>query len=421
VRSGRSDPSFSPPIGASSLERLRDRFEREGACVAGVLSGTSGDGINVVLARMSVRDGRVAQPALIASQTHAFPAPLALRVRAVLDGEPASLRTFALLHRDLGRAFGRAARDAARERNVDLDLVGSHGQTVWHHDGDEADGAATLQAGDGDFVCAAAGCIVASDFRQSDIAAGGEGAPVSALADDVIFADARRPCAILNLGGIGNLTLLGAEPDEVLAFDTGPANSLLDGIARHLLQRPFDAGGEHALRGRADERFVRELGEHPFLAKPPPRSTGRDTFGEPWVRGVIDRARSLGMIDRPDGVDDLLASAVEFVAACVAHSLSDHGPSRTNELIVAGGGARNRALIAAIERRTGARATPSDELGVPIEAREGLVFAVLAARCALGLPSTHPGATGAARGRVLGKISQPAVPTARSPGSPAAT
>jgi anhydro-N-acetylmuramic acid kinase len=398
---------------------VRERLERDGACVAGVLSGTSGDGIGVVLARIRLDASELEPPRILACETLAFSAPLHQRVRAVLDGAPTGLRECALLGRDLGREFGEAARAVARSCGVELDLVGSHGQTVWHHDGIEPNGKATLQLGDGDFVAEAAGCLVASDFRQGDIAAGGEGAPLSALADGVIFAAAPRPCAILNLGGMGNVTVLGRRAEEVLAFDTGPANSLLDGIARRFLDRPYDAGGACALRGRADERFVRELALHPFLSKKPPRSTGRDTFGEAWVSAVIERARALGTLAGPRGADDLLASAVEFVATCVARALDELVATKLDALIVAGGGARNQALIAGLVRRTGLRLIPSDELGVPIEAREGLVFAVLAACCILSIPSTHPGATGAASGRVLGKISQAAAGLARGADTPA--
>src|SRR4051794_9258656 len=152
---------------------LRDLFSHEGAIVAGVLSGTSADGIDVAITRMREAADDVETPELIVFATLPFPDDVRARVRDVLDGTPCGLREAALLSRDLGRAFGRAARDLAHEHGVELDLVGSHGQTVWHHDGNEASGAATLQLGDGDFVAEEAGCTVVSDFRQRDVAAGG--------------------------------------------------------------------------------------------------------------------------------------------------------------------------------------------------------------------------------------------------------
>ena len=381
------------------LARLEQAFATRGALVAGVLSGTSADGIDVALCRMRTRAGALLRPELLAFETRAFPVAEARRLRALLDGEPCGLRESALLARDLGRSFGRAAREFAAQSGLALDLVGSHGQTVYHHDGAESSGPASLQLGEGDHVAEEAGCTVVSDFRQRDLAAGGEGAPISALADGLIFEHVPRPLAILNLGGMGNLTLLseGAEP---ISFDTGPAGSLLDGFARALLGRDFDPEGAHAAAGKPDAARVRAWLEHSFFSRPPPRSTGRDTFGAPWVAGCL----------RGGGApSDLLATAVEFVAASVAESLERFAASKPRQLLVAGGGVHHRLLLARIEARCGCPVVTSAEQGIDPDAREGLVFAVLAARAVLGIPSTSPRATGAGSGRVLGKISLPCV------------
>lgn len=384
---------------------LRERFFERGAIVAGVLSGTSGDGIDVALTRMRARAApegvELAPPELLHFATRPFEPALAARVRAVLDGAPADLRACALLTRDLGRAFGAAAAASARENALALDLVGSHGQTVWHHDGVEPSGAATLQLGDGDFVAEACGAAVVSDFRPRDIAAGGEGAPLSALADDLVFAAAPRPCAILNLGGLANLSILRASPAGTLAFDTGPAGSLLDGLARALFGQPFDAGGALAARGAPDERGLAWLADHPFFALAPPKSTGRDTFGEAWVRAFVARFPPADERARCA----LLATAVEHVAWGVAAGLDRWVPERVSQLVVAGGGVHHAPLMRALARRTGVECAPSDRWGVPAKAREGLVFAVLAARTVLGLAVTQPSATGARAGRLLGKFS----------------
>jgi len=403
-----------------SFEALARSIERGEALVAGVLSGTSADGIDVGLVRFSASDcnrsegrlsshpggggggtlPRLGAPELVAFAIEPYPPELAARVRELLDGGPSDLRTTALLDRDLGRAFGSAARRVAERSGLTLDLMGSHGQTVWHHDGVEPSGPATLQLGDGDFAAEAAGCAVISDFRQRDIAAGGEGAPLSALADDLIFARAPRPAEILNLGGMANLTRLAAlagEPEPGIAFDVGPAGSLLDGLARRCLDAPLDEGGRVAAGGRAHAGWVAELRAHPFFAETPPKSTGRDTFGEAWIDSILRRASELG-IENPA---DLLASGVELIASTVAEAL-DPGSA---ELIVAGGGARNGTLMAALAAQAGRPVRSSAVHGVDPDAREALVFAVLAARAVLGEPLARPAASGAAPARILGKWS----------------
>jgi anhydro-N-acetylmuramic acid kinase len=383
------------------MRALAAKLSSGQAVVAGVMSGTSGDGIDVALVRFAAcaPQDRLGLPRQLAFRIVPFAPALAARVRAVLDGAPLDLGAAALLSRDLGRAFGAAARDVARDAGLALDLVGSHGQTVWHHDGVEPSGPATLQLGDGDFVAEAAGCAVASDFRQRDIAAGGEGAPIAALADGLLFAALPRPAAILNLGGISNLTLLDAS-DGPRSFDTGPAGALLDSLARRFLAAPYDAGGAFAAGGRASEALLFELAQHPFLRRAPPKSTGRDTFGEAWVDGIVRRARELGL-----GAQDLCATAADFVARCVTDALAAHAPAGLAHLVVCGGGAQHARVLQGLGARSPAPVASGAELGVDPDAREALAFAVLAARCVLALPSTSPAATGAARGRVLGKLS----------------
>jgi anhydro-N-acetylmuramic acid kinase len=391
------------------LARLAQRVRSGRALVAGVLSGTSGDGIDVALVRFDGETavGALRSPRTLWFDTLPFEAELARRVRAVLDGEPTGLRESALLSRDLGRAFGRAVAHAQREFGEAVELVGSHGQTVWHHDGLEASGAATLQLGDGDFVAEEVGCAVVSDFRQRDIAAGGEGAPLSALADDLVFAALPRPSAVLNLGGMSNLTLL--EEHGVRAFDCGPACALLDGLALRLLGEPFDEDGRAAARGRAHPALVDELLAHPFLLRAPPKSTGRDTFGAAWIEQVLARGRALGVASR----EDFLASAAQFVALSVARALKDFGGPRWNYLVACGGGARHPLVLDTLALRSPHPLVGGDDFGVDPDAREALVFATLAARALLGEPVTRPGATGARAGRVLGKFSPP--PAAEAP------
>lgn len=389
------------------LAALTARIVTGEAVVAGVLSGTSGDGIDVALLRVPPRPDADPWPApeLAAFSIEPFPEHVAARLRSVLDGRPTGLRETALLHRDLGQAFGDAVADVARRAGVRPDLVGSHGQTVWHHDGQEPGGAATLQLGDGDFVAERAGCTTVSDFRQRDLAAGGEGAPLSVLADGWLFASAPRPLAVLNLGGMANLSLLDA--GGARAFDTGPCGSLLDGLSRRLLDLPFDPDGARAARGTVRPALVEAILDHPFFARRPPKSTGRDTFGAEWVDGVLARAGGLGVVEPRD----VLASAIEAVAGHVAAGFE--AGFRPARLLVAGGGARNRTLLAALAARLPCPVESSSAAGVDPDGREAMVFALLAVRCVLGLASTRPGATGAASGRPLGKISPISAPHGR--------
>ena len=392
------------------MRALIERLLAGEAVVAGVMSGTSADGIDVALTRFEPsRRGRLGGVRPLVFRTLAFDAALARRVRRVLDGEPTDLRACAPLSRDLGRAFGRAARELAEAEGFEIELVGSHGQTVWHHDGVGEGGPASLQLGDGDFVCEAARCACVSDFRQRDMACGGEGAPIAALADDLLFADLPRPAAVLNLGGISNLTLLSAPGAEPVSFDVGPAGALLDGLARRLLGRPFDRGGERAARGSADPRLRGELLRHPFLERAPPKSTGRDTFGEAWVDQVVERARALGVLAPGGEPNDLLATAADFVARCVSDALERHAPLNLKWLVACGGGAHHAPVLDALASSSPAPLARGDDFGVPVDAREALAFAVLAARCILGEPVTSPSATGAAPGRTLGKISPAAI------------
>jgi len=423
----------------------------DGDLVAGVLSGTSADGIDVVLAHARIEgvgaEARLVGLEQVAASTEPFEPSLAARVRAVLDSAvldgavldgaaldstssdstssdrasrgagPPTLAEIALLHRDLGCAFGSAARAVAERARVGpLALVASHGQTVFHHDGDPSLGKVTLQLGDGDAVAEAAGCAVASDFRTRDCAAGGEGAPLVALVDDVLFRGAPRPLAILNLGGIANWTILRADRPP-LASDTGPAGALLDGLARRLLGAPFDLGGAAALAGTVDPEVVDDLMGHPYIRRAWPKTTGRDTFGENYVDDVVARlGGSLGGRSAPD----ICASAVRFIARAAARGLGEAGLAGQEVHVAwAGGGTHNEALLIALREEidhelaalgaTCASSGSSDLHGVSVDHREALAFAALGVRLALGEPSTVPETTGAAPGRVLGKWSPAAM------------
>ena len=395
------------------LSATRQRLLAGEGIVAGCLSGTSADGIDVVLMRPRAvarpEDWEAAGegPESLAFETLPFEPSLAARVRCVLDGEPLGLGPLACLSRDLGLAFGAAARRLAEAQGLGLDLVASHGQTVWHHDGDPQFGPASLQLGEGNFVAQAAGALTAADFRQADLALGGEGAPISALADELLFPGLERPLAILNLGGMANLTLLGERGSgRLTAFDTGPAGSLLDGLARRLLGQPYDAEGRVASAGKVHAGWVQEILSHSFFKQLPPKSTGRDTFGEAWIEALL--ASPAGREVQAGGAPDVLASAVAAVAQSVHEGLGNSGSPTPRRLLLAGGGAKNLELVRSLSRGRDPVVESCAQHGVDPDAREALVFAILGLRCVFGLSSTNPGATGARAGGILGALFQPA-------------
>jgi len=387
-----------------------------GRAVCGVLSGTSADGIDVVVfrPRFEVVGGALwpVDLGVVAFETVPFAAGLRRRLRAVLDeaadarGARLALGDVARLDVDLGAAFGAAARDVAARCGVRLGLVGSHGQTVWHHDGGAP--LASLQLGDGDFVAEAAGAAVVSDFRMRDLALGGSGAPIGALVDPWLFgARADEDLCVLNLGGFGNVSLF-ERGRLVASFDTGPAGALMDHLARRVLGKEFDAGGAVAASGRVDLAlcdvwFDVEVGGMSlarFCAEAPPKSTGREVFGEAWCEALLGVAPELVPAD-------LLATAAALVGRSVAAGLAHSGGARPAKIEVAGGGVHNAALLAAISSSTGLEVRSSAARGVDPDAREALIFGLLAAAHVLGIALPPGGApvTGASRAAVLGKFS----------------
>jgi anhydro-N-acetylmuramic acid kinase len=274
-----------------------------------------------------------------------------------------------------------------------------HGQTVAH-----LPKRATLQLGDASRVALRTGVPTVADFRSANVAAGGEGAPLVPFADFILFGK-RAPVALLNLGGIANLTLIPrADADSITAFDTGPANILSDLIAQRDGKR-FDEAGDGAARGRVDERALGWAFSNEYFAKRAPKSTGREDFGQPFADELVRR------VTRNGGTrDDALATAVALTARTVADGLKRETPGGTTwrELIVAGGGARNATLVKALRAAVAPLAVrTSDELGIPVTSREAVAFAILGAYRMQGRPNILPKATGASRAVSGGAIHQP--------------
>lgn len=389
----------------------------------GLMSGTSVDGIDAALLAVEGTPPDGVAWRLEAFRTAGFdPERRARILEAMAHGTPATLTD---LHADLGEWFAEAVHALLDEAGVDpgqVAAVGSHGQTLWHRPPAGEGRGATLQLGCPATLAARTGIAVVSDFRTADVAAGGHGAPLVPWPDRVLLAADDRARIVLNVGGMANLTWLPprGRHESVVAFDTGPGNVLLDAaveLATGGAER-FDDGGRRAAAGRVDPDLLGELLDDPFFRQPPPRSTGRERFGPALVRAL---ARRRGLAGGTDGWDDLLATLTALTAETVADAVARHVvPRPVGEVVVAGGGARNPALVAALERALGVRnlavpvRTGARALGLDPDAREACAFALLAWAHLEGHPGNLPEVTGAAGPRVLGSHTpapRPGVPS----------
>ena len=378
------------------------------------MSGTSADGIDAAVIRLRGADDGLSLDVL-GFDTVAFPPGLRDRLMEVSDPETGRIDELGRLHFELGELFARAAAGVAGSAGLsmeEIDLIGSHGQTVHHLPGREArfgvETGATLQIGDPSVIAQRTGVVTIGDFRAADVARGGQGAPLVPYVDYLLFRHPVKARGLLNLGGIANLTVLPADPgpDDVMAFDTGPASMLIDAVARTELGRDMDADGAGARRGRPAEHLVADVLAMPYFDRPPPKSTGREMFGERCAAALVRAGREAGLSG-----EDLLATATEITVRSIRDACRrfvEPVVSKLDELIVSGGGARNGFML---ERLAQAMApvevATSDDHGLSSDAKEAVAFAVLADQTVRGRPGSLPGATGADRPAVLGKICLP--------------
>jgi anhydro-N-acetylmuramic acid kinase len=366
------------------------------------MSGTSADGIDAALVEWP--EDAAARPFRLAAHVELpFEPELQARIHRLAAGRvPAAdaLRELAALDVALGERFAAAARRAAAVAGValdEIDAIGSHGQTVGHF----PELRATLQIGDPSLIAERTGCTVVADFRPRDVAAGGEGAPLAPFFHWAALSEPREARLVLNLGGIANVTWLprGGRADDVIAFDVGPANSLLDGVVATLSGggERFDRDGARAQRGRVLDALLAELLADEFLARRPPKSTGRERYGLAEAERLARRFAGTP--------DDLVATLVEFTAAAVGRAARDFLPHAPERVLVGGGGARNPAVMAALGRHLpAARVEPTEAAGVSSAALEAMAFSLMARNALLGLPNHLPQCTGSTAARVLGEI-----------------
>jgi anhydro-N-acetylmuramic acid kinase len=376
------------------------------------MSGTSVDGIDASVVRL---EG--APPSLkweVLAHTHRpFVSELRTEIFSCFRPETGSVDRLCRLNFSLGRAFGAAALDAAYEAGLsikEIDLIGSHGQTLWHEPPVEDGRGSTLQLGEPAVIAEMTGVPVVSNFRTRDMAAAGQGAPLVPLADWLLLSHPRKIRAAQNIGGIANVTFLPPSSlqapqnlyHRVVAFDTGPGNMLIDEAVRLATEgaQDYDNDGVLAAHGNVDESLLSEWLTQPYFGQRPPRSTGRELFGAQRAAEYWSQARLRGL-----SPNDIVATLTALTARSIEHAYRTFLPAFPDEVIVSGGGARNPTLMRMLAGRlTPAHVATSDEYGLGIEAKEGVAFAVLAYESWHRRAGNIPAATGASHPVVLGSI-----------------
>jgi anhydro-N-acetylmuramic acid kinase len=379
-----------------------------GTLALGIMSGTSADGIDVALVRMAGRNANLENFA-------AFPFPRGVQ-KAILrlgEGRPVNTREISQLNFLLGELFASAALAACKKFRVAparIDVIGSHGQTVFHQgtpalfNGHRV--ASTLQIGEPSVIAARTGITTVGDFRPADMAAGGQGAPLVPFVDFQLYRHARIGRVALNIGGIANVTVIpaGAKLGDIFAFDTGPGNMVIDALVRHFTRgrRGFDRNAEMAAKGKLLPGLLSTLLRDEYFFKHPPKTAGREQYGEKYLRALLSHREA-----KHASPEDIIRTATILTALSILDAFHRFiGPkAKIGELIVSGGGARNPLLMAQIEiGLNGVLVRDAGELGVPGDAKEAFAFAVLAFETLRKRPANVPGATGAKKAVVLGKV-----------------
>ena len=377
--------------------------------VAGVMSGTSADGINVALVRIQTRRGASGKPALIGHAEYPYAVNIRRAVLAAMNAQSASVADLSRLNFLLGELYADAVLATQKRFRVKADLVGCHGQTIYHQ-GESAPYlgrtvAVTWQTGEGAVVAARVGAPCVSDFRPADMAVSGKGAPLVPFLDYLFYRDSRVGRIVQNIGGIANLTAIpaGAGPEKVIAFDTGPGNMVIDAVMERLFGKRFDRGGRVAASGTVDDGAIAKLMRTPFFREKPPKTAGREEFGREFVAKFV---RLCGRTNKAN----VAATATAFTARSIADAVQRFVLRRARfaEMVVSGGGAKNPTLMGMLANELstlGVALRTSDEFGIPAEAKEAVAFALMAYETWHRRPSNVPSATGAKRSAVLGKIS----------------
>jgi len=392
------------------MNRLLKLLEKPSLLVIGLMSGTSADGMDAVLTRIEGFGPRtrVTQLAFISLP---YPARVREAILRLAGGDSGGSHELSLFHFLLGQLSLEACQAVCRAAGVatqDVDLVGSHGQTLYHAPVAESylgyDVRATLQLGEPSVICEGMGCPVVSDFRVRDMAAGGLGAPLVPYTEYLLYHSGTQTIGLQNIGGIGNLTVLpaGGSLEDTYAFDTGPGNMVMDQLAERITHGAlhFDEGGRLAATGSVSQPLLAFLMDDPYLRVQPPKTTGREAYGSAYVDRLAAKGRELGLSET-----DMLATATRFTAECIRVAVECFCPRRPDALVVGGGGSRNPALMGFLKQLLPMPVLTNEDLGYDSDAKEAVAFAILANECIHGVCNNVPSATGARHPVVMGKVS----------------
>lgn len=385
--------------------------------VVGMMSGTSVDGVDAALVEISGTDSEP-KVKLLAFENKPYPPQVREKIFSLFTPANATVDKVGYMNFLLGEIYAKSALSVIEKAGMkpeEIDVIGSHGQTIWHAPIPESpDGipvAYTVQIGEGSVIAERTGILTVSDFRVADMAAGGQGAPLVPFSEYLLYRREKETILLQNIGGIGNMTVMpaGAKPRDVFAFDTGPGNMIIDAVISTVTggEKTYDAGGETAAKGKVCNALLDILKEEPYYRQPLPKTTGREHFGVQYTEKILSWWK-----ENPIPVEDLLATVTDLTAYSIADAYERYvlPKYRASEIIVGGGGSYNATLLRFMKERFaphGVAVRTQEDLGLSSDAKEAVAFALMADCCMRGKANTLPSVTGAEHPAVMGKISQP--------------
>ena len=388
-------------------------LKREKKCVIGLMSGTSVDGIDAAIVEIT-RHGLETTVELLAFETFRFPPGVPQRILALCHPDTGRVDDICEMNFYIGHLFAEAVKHLLQKSGMhanDIDLIGSHGQTIYHlpKGANPERYPSTLQIGEPSVIAHETGIPTIADFRVADMAAGGQGAPLVSYPDYLLFHERVKTVGLLNIGGIANLTVLPANGtfDSVSAADTGPGNMCIDAVISEITEgaERYDKGGKRAAEGTPDQRLIDEWLKHPFFHQPPPKTTGREMFGHAYAMECLAACREHKLSD-----NDCIATLTELTVQTIANYITKFVTEQNliDTLYVSGGGVHNQTFMRRLsELLSGTAVEPVDNSGISADAKEAIAFAILANETLHGNAGNLPSATGASVRKVLGKFMCP--------------